>query len=64
MATEILGKKPLGADQKDPVCSMSVTSDSAYRKMEQGKTYYFCSQACQKEFESDPSLYTGTKQDE
>jgi len=48
---------------KDPVCGMDldekkVTQKTFYR----GKTYYFCSATCKKEFDKDPSKFT--KQEE
>ncbi len=43
---------------KDPVCGMDVDEKSAKHKSEyKGKTYYFCSPACRKDFEKDPETY-------
>lgn len=42
----------------DPVCHMTVDEDSAAATTEyKGKTYYFCSPGCKKEFEADPEAY-------
>ena len=46
-----------GSDLKDPVCGMSVTSDSPHRKEHGGATYYFCSARCLSKFSADPSKY-------
>lgn len=43
---------------KDPVCGMQVTEASAVAKSEyQGKTFYFCSQACKAAFDRNPEKY-------
>jgi YHS domain-containing protein len=42
----------------DPVCGMSVDEKTApARAMYQGKTYYFCSNACKEQFEEQPQKY-------
>lgn len=42
----------------DPVCKMSVDKKTAAATFEyQGKTYYFCSQACKNLFEKNPDKY-------
>jgi YHS domain-containing protein len=39
----------------DPVCGMEVTPVSAAAQSEyEGVTFYFCSEACKKEFDGDP----------
>ncbi|KKR09758.1 MAG: YHS domain-containing protein [Parcubacteria group bacterium GW2011_GWA2_39_18] len=41
---------------KDPVCGMDVKID--LNKSEyQGKTYYFCSSHCKKQFDSNPANF-------
>jgi len=41
----------------DPVCGMRVDTDDAAATDEyEGKTYYFCSQACRDAFRADPDL--------
>ncbi|KKS97997.1 MAG: cation transporting P-type ATPase, Cu2+-exporting ATPase [Candidatus Gottesmanbacteria bacterium GW2011_GWA2_43_14] len=43
---------------KDPVCKMMVDPEKAeYKSNHDGKTYYFCSENCQKTFEADPQNY-------
>jgi Cu+-exporting ATPase len=37
---------------KDPICGMMVTKATALRSERGGRTYYFCSPACQRTFES------------
>ncbi len=49
---------------KDPVCRMEVdTHATAYEGEFQGQTYYFCSSACQKRFETTPQQYVKTLAD-
>ena len=48
----------LAHDVKDPVCRMSTDTDTTpYREMVGGKTYYFCSSACQGRFDKTPAAY-------
>jgi YHS domain-containing protein len=43
---------------KDPVCGMDVTPETAAATFEyKGKTYYFCSPGCKRDFEKDPEKY-------
>ena len=43
---------------KDPVCGMMIDDTTATaRSNYQGKTYYFCSEACKKSFDADPARY-------
>lgn len=43
---------------KDPVCGMQIEESDAVGSSEhEGRTYYFCSQDCKDEFDSDPSAY-------
>ncbi len=45
-------------DYKDPVCGMLVSRTTAAAEFEfQGKTYYFCSDACREGFAAEPSQY-------
>ncbi len=51
----------------DPVCGMEVDPKTAeYTSIYQGKTYYFCSSGCKKDFDKEPQKYVkvGTKIDE
>ena len=42
----------------DPVCGMSVDERTAPAKTTyQGKTYYFCSDACKESFQQQPEKY-------
>lgn len=39
----------------DPVCGMSFDEEEAVATAElEGDTYYFCSEECKEEFETDP----------
>ena len=40
---------------KDPVCGMMVGESSTLRVEHDGKTVYFCSETCKKEFLSAPA---------
>jgi Cu+-exporting ATPase len=43
---------------KDPVCGMTIEdSEAAATSVHEGKTYYFCSQACKDNFDKDPDKY-------
>ena len=39
----------------DPVCGMTVDSDSSRSSSYHGEDYFFCSESCQRKFENDPS---------
>jgi Cu+-exporting ATPase len=42
----------------DPVCGMQVNpQNAAGRSAHQGKTFYFCSEDCKKQFDQDPEPY-------
>lgn len=42
----------------DPVCGMKIDPDTVYSKIEyEGRTLYFCSQACEEEFKRNPRKY-------
>jgi len=41
----------------DPVCGMSVTTDSLHQYTHNGKQFYFCSSGCHDKFTSDPEQY-------
>ena len=46
------------AKQTDPVCGMQVEErDAAGQAEHEGRTYYFCSSACQRKFEESPESY-------
>lgn len=43
---------------KDPVCGMTLAEDSAAGRFDfDGQTYYFCSEHCLHQFESEPAKY-------
>jgi len=45
---------------KDPVCGKEVdTAKAMFMATHNGKTYYFCSDACKAEFMEEPERYTG-----
>jgi Cu+-exporting ATPase len=45
---------------KDPICGMNVNEKTAKIKSEyNGKTYYFCNQACKATFDKNPIRYAG-----
>jgi YHS domain-containing protein len=43
---------------KDPVCGMTINSESAKARRDvKGQTYYFCSSECAASFDTDPDRY-------
>jgi Cu+-exporting ATPase len=42
---------------KDPVCGMSVTTQSKHRLENEGRPVYFCSARCKEKFATDPAAY-------
>jgi YHS domain-containing protein len=48
----------------DPVCHMAVSGgEDGPHAAFQGKTYYFCSDACQKRFDASPAAFADSAQD-
>lgn len=45
--------------QRDPVCGMTVESDTAVGASHGSQNYYFCSTACRDRFRSNPVQYLG-----
>ncbi len=44
----------------DPVCDMTVASETAqYRSEYQGTIYFFCAAGCKRAFDKEPQRYTG-----
>jgi P-type Cu+ transporter len=41
----------------DPVCGMTVSSDTELRAVHNGQTHYFCSASCVKKFEANPASF-------
>lgn len=51
------------AQALDPVCGMTVDTETARQQSEyNGTTYYFCSPGCKKSFDADPTAYLGQDQ--
>ena len=48
-------------DLKDPVCNMTVSSDSELHYHHADRDYYFCSSHCLHRFTENPSLYMEEK---
>jgi YHS domain-containing protein len=45
---------------RDPVCQMQIDAgDVMYTSEYRGETYYFCSETCKAEFDSDPGAFSG-----
>jgi YHS domain-containing protein len=44
----------------DPVCGMKVDEKSEFHTQFAGRKYFFCSDECRKEFESEPDEYVET----
>ncbi|MBN1464851.1 heavy metal translocating P-type ATPase [candidate division KSB1 bacterium] len=54
----MITKKDSGKDQhSDPVCNMTVSSDSALHYQYAGRDYYFCCEHCLHKFQAHPELY-------
>ncbi len=53
-------REPVVGSLKDPVCGMTVASDSPHRAVHAGTTYLFCCEHCLSGFRLDPGKYTGT----
>ncbi|MBN1559006.1 YHS domain-containing protein, partial [candidate division KSB1 bacterium] len=54
----MITKKDAGKNQhRDPVCNMTVSSDSAVHYLYAGRDYYFCCQHCLHKFQAHPELY-------
>jgi P-type Cu+ transporter len=49
----------------DPVCGMEVDTTTAAETSEyQGKSYYFCSAGCKRQFERNPEQFVGQQSDQ
>ncbi|MGX0939639.1 P-type Cu+ transporter [Cupriavidus metallidurans] len=55
-------QKALEAGARDPVCGMTVKRDAPYQTDFAGMRYHFCSEACQKKFDADPTHYRTSQQ--
>lgn len=47
--------------EKDPVCGMHADPDKALKSDYRGRTYYFCSEGCKREFEKNPERFLQKK---
>lgn len=45
------------AEARDPVCGMTVRTDSRHRAEHAGQTYYFCCSGCRERFVADPASF-------
>ena len=43
----------------DLVCGMEISDKTKYKVTHNDRTYYFCSENCQKHFHDDPEKYVG-----
>jgi YHS domain-containing protein/positive regulator of sigma E activity len=43
---------------KDVVCGMDISEDTPYKTEHDGRTYYFCCEACKVSFEKNPDEYS------
>ncbi len=52
----------MGKHEIDPVCGMTVDTDSAAASLQHGgRTHYFCSQHCRERFAADPEAFQGAR---
>jgi putative ABC transport system ATP-binding protein len=55
--------KEMTTMEVDPVCGMAIEREKAAATVDyEGRTYYFCSKGCAREFEEDPAAFTGGAQ--
>ena len=43
---------------RDPICGKEVDAATPYQSEYNGQTYYFCSAACQEQFEQHPERFS------
>lgn len=48
---------PAGAELKDPVCGMSVTTESPHHYTYDNEEYFFCSERCRQRFAAEPQAF-------
>ncbi len=53
-----------GGELKDPVCGMTVTSESDHKASYQGMDYFFCCAGCRQKFSADPEKYLVPRKEE
>ena len=52
-----------GTKARDPICGMSVDTETAQHRSEyDGKTFYFCCGGCKAKFDAEPARYVQAKQ--
>ena len=56
------GATAVAGDLRDPVCGMTVTSESKYSTTHDNKVYYFCSAGCRTKFNVDPASYLAPRE--
>jgi len=49
------------AQDVDPVCGKTVSTDNAKASVHDGMVYYFCSRECREMFEAAPEQYVGSQ---
>ena len=59
--TEISTEVVQFANEKDPVCGMSIDSTTVEIAEHDGKKYGFCSASCKADFLQDPAKYLSAK---
>jgi Cu+-exporting ATPase len=47
----------IASNRKDPVCGMTVSTDTPHRFEHAGRTYFFCSAGCLAKFKAEPDRY-------
>ena len=52
MATKLEQKKE--SPLRDPQCGRQIDPGKAHRLTWEGKSYFFCSEGCRRQFEADP----------
>jgi xanthine dehydrogenase accessory factor len=52
------GVRPAARSAQDPVCGMTVATDSSRPVRHEGTDYWFCCTGCRQAFEQDPDAYT------
>lgn len=58
------GRRPRAKIVTDPVCHMRFPTDKAVAKARHaGATYYFCAEACLRDFQRDPARYAGAPEE-
>ncbi len=65
---EPLTEEQLHSGYNDPICGMSVNPTTALYAVQEGETFYFCSEQCRQKFlkttpEPDPSGKSGSTGD-